>query len=97
MSLKEELAKIEQEEESSTEEEERLREIEENIYSLYRRIGVIVEYIDKQTREVTTIEDRYFKEKIIEQSINNARNRWERCLKEANGDLEKARELYGGG
>ena len=83
MSLKEELAKIEQEEESSTGEEERLREIEENIYSLYRRIGVIVEYIDK--------------EKIIEQSINNARNRWERCLKEANGDLEKARELYGGG
>lgn len=83
MRLKEELAKIEQEEESSTEEEERLREIEANIYSLYRRIGVIVEYIDK--------------EKIIEQSINNARNRWERCLKEANGDLEKARELYGGG
>ena len=87
MRLKEELAKIEQEEESSTGEEERLREIEENIYSLYRRIGIIVEYIDKQTREVT-------KEKIIEQSINNAGNRWERCLKEANGDLEKARELY---
>lgn len=31
---------------------------------------------------------------MIEQSINNAHNRWEQCLKEANGDLVKARELY---
>ena len=30
----------------------------------------------------------------IEQSINNARERWERCLKEANGNIKKARELY---
>ena len=29
-----------------------------------------------------------------EKSIKNARDRWEECLKEANGDLEKARELY---
>lgn len=32
--------------------------------------------------------------KKTEESIKNARDRWEECLKEANGDLEKARELY---
>jgi len=49
MGLKEELAKLEQEEE--TEVEERLSGIQESIYGLYRRIGVIVEYIDKQIKE----------------------------------------------
>ena len=29
-----------------------------------------------------------------EESIKNARRRWEECLKKANGDLKKARELY---
>ena len=65
MSLKEELGKIEQEEEESTEEEERLREIEESIYGLYRRIAVIVEYIDKETRkeeqEIKTIRAKALK------------------------------------
>ena len=37
------------------------------------------------------------KDEMIEQSINNAHNRWEQCLKEANGDLVKARELYDNG
>ncbi len=30
----------------------------------------------------------------IEESIRHAREMWEECLKEANGDLEKARRLY---
>ena len=30
----------------------------------------------------------------IQQSIDNARKRWRQCLEEANGDLQKARELY---
>ena len=34
------------------------------------------------------------KDKMIEESINNARKRWEQCLKEANGNIKKARELY---
>ena len=32
--------------------------------------------------------------KKTEESIKNARKSWEECLKKANGDLEKARELY---
>lgn len=32
--------------------------------------------------------------KKTEESIRNARDRWEDCLKKANGDLEKARELF---
>ena len=34
------------------------------------------------------------KEEMIKQSINNAHNRWEQCLEEANGNIKKARELY---
>ena len=34
------------------------------------------------------------KDKMIEQSIKNARERWEKCLEEVNGDIEKARGLY---
>ena len=34
------------------------------------------------------------KDEMIEQSINNAFNRWEQCLKEANGNIKTARELY---
>lgn len=51
MSLKEELAKIEEEEELTEVEEERLGEIEENIYGLYHQIKVIVEYIDREIPE----------------------------------------------
>jgi len=32
--------------------------------------------------------------KKTEESIKNAKECWEECLKEANGDLEKARKLY---
>lgn len=32
--------------------------------------------------------------KKTEESIRNTRERWEDCLKKANGDLEKARELF---
>jgi len=32
--------------------------------------------------------------KKTQESIRNARERWEECLNEANGDLEKAREVY---
>lgn len=32
--------------------------------------------------------------KKTEESIENARKRWEECLKAANGDLEKAEKLY---
>lgn len=45
MKLKEEIAKM-QEAYGSKEEEERIREIEESIYDIYRQIGVIVEYVD---------------------------------------------------
>ena len=59
MSLKEELAKLE-EEEQLTEEEDRLNGIQESIYGLYRRIGVIVEYIDKteKNEKEPTIEEQ---------------------------------------
>ena len=60
MSLKEEIAKLEEEEEE-IEVEERLRGIQESIYGLYRRIGVIVEYIDDQ-KEVTTITEEQLKQ-----------------------------------
>jgi hypothetical protein len=36
----------------------------------------------------------YLNETKIEQSINNARKRWEQCLKETDGNIKKARELY---
>lgn len=32
--------------------------------------------------------------KKTEESIENARRRWEKCLEAANGDLEKAEKLY---
>lgn len=32
--------------------------------------------------------------KKTEESIENARKRWEECLEAANGDLEKAEKLY---
>jgi hypothetical protein len=32
--------------------------------------------------------------KKMEESIENARKRWEECRKAANGDLEKAEKLY---
>lgn len=47
MSLKEEIEKIEEEEELS-EYNRRLSEIEKDIFGLYHRIAVIVEYIDKK-------------------------------------------------
>ena len=56
MSLKEELAKLE-EEEQLTEVEDRLNGMQESIYGLYRRIGVIVEYTDKKETKATTEEE----------------------------------------
>ena len=35
-------------------------------------------------------------DEMIERSIDNAHNRWQQCLKEANGNIKKARELYDG-
>ena len=51
MNLKEELGKLEREETEEGEEELRLNAIQEDIYRLYRRIGVIVDYIDKGEEE----------------------------------------------
>lgn len=42
----------------------------------------------------TNLPMRGIKMDKIEQSINNAREWWEQCLNEANGDIKKARELY---
>ena len=74
MNLKEELAKLEKEEEE-IEVEERLNGIQESIYGLYRRIGVIVEYIDNQ-KEVTTIteeqltaDEQHFKKRAREKAL----------------------------
>jgi hypothetical protein len=47
MSLKEELAELEREEEIDDGEEARLNAMQEDIYRLHRRIAVVVEYIDK--------------------------------------------------
>lgn len=47
MSLKEELAELEREEEIDDREEARLNAMQEDIYRLHRRIAVIVEHIDK--------------------------------------------------
>lgn len=79
MSLKREIAELEQVEEMQEEEElteERRqaeqRSIDEKVVGLYRRINIIVEYIDNQTREVTTIteeqlrqDERHFREEGI--------------------------------
>ena len=59
MLLKEEIEKIEEEEESE-EYNRRLSEIEGNIFGLYHRIAVIVEYIDN-IKEVTTITEEQLK------------------------------------
>lgn len=48
MSLKEELAELEREEEIDDGEEARLDAMQEDIYRLHRRIAVIVEYVDKE-------------------------------------------------
>ena len=158
MSLKREIAKLEQVEEMEemaelTEERRQAeqRSIDEKLVSLYRRIDVIVDYIDREDKATTITEEqlkedeqhfieegirkawelknlelvikiknlerilkeqetregekrekafqdgvnaRRAAEERIDESIDNAHNRWQQCLKEANGDLEKARELY---
>lgn len=50
MTLKKEIGKIEEEEELG-EYNRRLSEIEKNVFGLYHRIAVIVEYIDRETRK----------------------------------------------
>ena len=79
MGLKREIAELEQVEEMQEEEElteERRqaeqRSIDEKVVGLYRRINIIVECIDNQTREVTTIteeqlrqDERHFREEGI--------------------------------
>ena len=57
MRLIEELAKLEREEMEEDGEEARLNAIEEDIDRLYRRIGVIVEYINETEKEVNAKEE----------------------------------------
>ena len=89
MNLKEELAKLE-EEEQLTEVEDRLNGIQEIIYGLYRRIGVIVEYIDNQ--EVTTITEEQLKQDEQHFREEGIRKAWELKaleLAQKNKDLTK--------
>lgn len=74
------------------------------------RLGLILEGEDAREFEASllTEEEQEFIEltdalelafstvdsKKTEESIRNARERWEECFKKANGDLEKACELY---
>ena len=91
MSLKEELAKIEIEEEE-IEVEDRLSGIQESIYGLYRRIGVIVEYIDNQTKEVTTITEEQLRQDEQHFREEGIRKAWELKNLELNLKIKKMKE-----
>ncbi len=54
----------------------------------------IIKIRDEMKVIIDKLDKRWGNNDKIEESIRNARNRWEKCLKEAKGDLEKARKLY---
>lgn len=83
MSLKEELENIEIEEEEM-EEEGRLREIEEAIYGLHRRIRVIAEHIDKEEEKATAEEDGLWQDGFD--------TGWDECEKRVTNKAEVTKE-----
>jgi hypothetical protein len=96
MGLKREIAKLEQVEEMEEQTEERRqaeqRSIDEKLVGLYRRINIIVEYIDNQTKEVTTITEEQLKQDEQHFRVEGIRKAWELKnleLVQKNKDLTK--------
>ena len=90
MILKEELENIETEE-TEMEEEGRLREIEEAIYGLHRRIRAIVEHIDKEEEKATTEKEELTpeEEELWQDGFDTG---WDECEKRVTNKADVTKE-----